>query len=72
MTTLFINTEDKAVLQAVRALLNGFKVPFEEAKDKEYDPEFVAMVKSSEKQIKAGKTVKLEAGANLWDLVSSK
>jgi hypothetical protein len=72
MTTLFINTEDKAVLQAVRALLKGFKVPFEEAKDKEYNPEFVAMVKSSEKQIKAGKTVKLEAGANVWDLVSSK
>ncbi|SKB94440.1 DUF2683 family protein [Dyadobacter psychrophilus] len=72
MTTLFINTEDQTVLKAVKALLTGFKVTFEEASDKEYDPEFVSMVQEGEKQIKAGKTVKLKEGESIWNLVSSK
>ena len=35
-------------MNAVRALLKGFKVPFEESKDKLYDPAFVEMIKESE------------------------
>jgi hypothetical protein len=42
MTTLTINTEDKEVLKAVRALLEGFKVSFEEINEASYNPEFIA------------------------------
>jgi len=67
MTTLTINTEDKEILKAVKALLKGFKVSFEE-KDDTYNPEFVAMIKESEEQIKEGKTVNYKQGTSLWDL----
>ena len=72
MTTLLIKTEDQTVLKAVKALLKGFKVTFEEAPEKGYNPEFVAMVEEGEKQIKEGRTVELKEGENLWDLVASK
>ncbi|MCE7064378.1 DUF2683 family protein [Dyadobacter sp. CY326] len=72
MTTLFINTEDQTVLKAVKALLKGFRVTFEEGPSKEYNPEFVAMVEEGEKQIREGRTTELKEGENLWDLVSSK
>jgi hypothetical protein len=72
MTTFTIDTEDQQVLKAVKALLKGFHVSFEEKKDKPYNAEFVAMVKESERQIKEGKTVTLEPGANIWDLVNTK
>ena len=72
MTTLTIKTEKEEVIEAVKALLRGFKVAFEEREEQSYDPEFVAMIKESEQQIKKGKTVKYEPGTNLWDLVNSK
>ncbi|MGV3602879.1 MAG: DUF2683 family protein [Dyadobacter fermentans] len=72
MTTLTIKTENEEVMNAVRALLRGFKVTFEEREDKPYDPEFVAMIKESERQIREGKTVQYEPGTNVWDLVNSK
>lgn len=72
MTTLTIKTENQEVMKAVRALLRGFKVAFEEKEDKPYDPEFVAMIKESEQQINEGKTVQYEPGTNVWDLVNSK
>ncbi|SEJ08876.1 hypothetical protein SAMN05216327_1066 [Dyadobacter sp. SG02] len=71
MTTLTIKTDNKEVINAVRALLNWFKVEFEE-REEPYDPEFVAMILESEQQIKEGKTVKYEPGTNLWDMVNSK
>jgi hypothetical protein len=60
------------VIVAVRALLRGFEVAFEESDDRQYDPEFVAMIKKSQQQVKEGKTVKYEPGTNLWDLVDTK
>lgn len=72
MTTLTIKTEKEEVIVAVRALLRGFEVAFEENDDRPYDPEFVAMIKKSEQQVKEGKTVKFEPGTNLWDLVDTK
>ena len=49
-----------------------FYAIFDSLSSKPYDPEFVAMIKESEQQIKKGKTVKYEPGTNLWDLVNSK
>jgi len=68
MTTLTINTEDKEVLNAVKALLKGFK----EKQDAPYNPVFVAKIKESQQQVREGKTVKYEPGTNLWDLMPTK
>ena len=65
MTTFTIDTEDKEILKAVKALLKGFRVSFEEKQDKPYNPEFVAMIKESERQIKEGKTVAI-ALDDIW------
>ena len=73
MTTLRIDTEDRKILKAVRAILESFEVPFEEARsDSPYDSEFVAMVRESQKEAREGKTVTFAEGANLWDLISTK
>ena len=73
MTTLRIDTEDRKILKAVRAILESFEVPFEEAQsDSPYDPEFVATVKESQQEAKEDKTVIFEEGTNLWELISTK
>ncbi len=59
MTTLTIDTKDKEILKAVKALLKGFEVPFEVESDSPYDPEFVAKIKKSQQEVKDGKTVKI-------------
>ncbi len=65
MTTLTINTEDKQVLTAVKALLKGFKVSFDEKQDKPYNPEFVAKIEKSRQQIREGKTIKIDLD-DIW------
>lgn len=73
MTTLRIDTEDRKILKAVRAILETFEVPFEEAQSASpYDPDFVAMVKESQQEAREGKTVTFEEGTNLWELISTK
>ncbi len=42
MTTLTIDTKDRQVLNAVKALLKGFQVAFKEVEENSYDPDFVA------------------------------
>lgn len=56
ITTLKIDTEDKEVLKAVKALLKGFKVPFEVKPDKPYNPEYVAEIEKSRQQVRVGFT----------------
>ena len=46
MTTLFINTEDQKVLQAVKDLLKNAHVSFEEQAESPYNPEFVEKIKN--------------------------
>lgn len=72
MTTLTIETEDEEILKAVKALLKGFDVSFQEKTESPYDPEFVAKIRRSEKQIEQGKTTEFESGTNLSDLVNTK
>jgi len=73
MTTLRIDTEDSKILQAVKAILETFEVPFEEIKaESPYDPDFVQKIHESEQQIREGKSVTFKKGTNLWDLVNTK
>jgi hypothetical protein len=60
MTTFTIHTEDKEHLNALKAVLKALKVKFEISKDdKPYNPEFVAKIKESKKQIQEGKSTKV-------------
>ncbi|MCF2487048.1 DUF2683 family protein [Dyadobacter sp. CY347] len=59
MTTLFINTEDQKVLQAVKDLLKNAHVSFEEQAESPYNPEFVEKIKKGTKDIQDGKGVKI-------------
>ena len=69
MTTLTIDTKDKEILRAVKALLKDFEVPFEVESDSPYDPEFVAKIHESEKQIREGKSVRIDLD-DIWKSVS--
>lgn len=66
MTTFTIHTDDKEHLNALKAMLIALKVKFEVSEDKPYNPEFVAKINKSIKQVKEGKTTKL----NMEDLDS--
>ncbi len=65
MTTLTIDTENQQVLQAVKALLNGFHVAYEEKQVSPYNAEFVAKIEKSRQQVREGKTVKI-ALDDIW------
>ena len=65
MTTLTINTESQEVLKAVKALLNGFQVSYEESKSSPYNPEFVAKIEKSRQEIREGKSVKIDLD-DIW------
>jgi hypothetical protein len=66
MTTFTIHTDDKEHLNALKAMLKALKVKFEVSEDKPYNPEFVAKINQSIKQVQEGKTTKL----NIEDLDS--
>lgn len=61
MTTLRIDTEDSKILNAIRAILESFEVPFEEVRSESaYDPEFVKKINKSLQQADSGQTVKID------------
>ena len=60
MTTFTIHTEDKEHLKALKAVLKALKIKFEISKDdKPYNPEFVAKIEKSRKEIAEGKTTRV-------------
>ncbi|REA59308.1 hypothetical protein DSL64_18475 [Dyadobacter luteus] len=65
MTTLTINTEDKEVLKAVKALLKGFKVSYEEKTEDPYNSEFIAKIEKSRQDVRDGNTVKVDLD-DIW------
>ena len=65
MTTLTINTESQEVIKAVKALLTGFQVSYEESKSSPYNPEFVAKIEKSRQEIREGKSVKIDLD-DIW------
>jgi hypothetical protein len=61
-------TEDDSQIEAIKAVIKAFKIKYKISKTQEtegtYDPEFVAMIKQGEKDIKNGKGIRI----NLEDL----
>ena len=62
-------TEDTSQVDAIKAFMKALKIKFEIAKDKPYNADFVAKIKSSEDDFKKGKftTVKPENLSNYID-----
>ena len=65
MTTLLIKTEDKAILKAVKDLLEDFHVAFEEQEESPYDPEFVKKIKQGRQDVIEGRGVKIDLD-DIW------
>ncbi len=53
-------TEDASQIEAVKAIMKSLKIKFEVSKGIAYNPEFVAKIKQSEKEIQAGKTIRVK------------
>ncbi len=64
METLIVHPENKKQLAALKAFMKAFKISFEENKST-YNPEFVEMIKQGDKDIEAGKGVKVDID-DLW------
>jgi hypothetical protein len=69
METLIVHPKSKEQLTALKAIMKALKVDFktEKATKDEYSPEFGKKMKSSEDDIKAGRTTKIEP-ADIWNL----
>ena len=55
MSTITLDLNDESQLETVRAFLKALKIKFIEVKSKPYNPDFVAKIEESKKQIKEGK-----------------
>lgn len=64
METLIAHPKNKEQLAALKAFVKALKIDFKTEKSP-YNPEFVAKIKRSEAQMKAGKGVKI-AIEDLW------
>jgi hypothetical protein len=65
METLIVHPRSKEQLTVLKAIMEALKVDFET--EKAYNPEFIAKIKQSEEDIKAGRTTKIEP-ADIWNL----
>jgi hypothetical protein len=54
METLIVHPQNKEQLNALKAFMKALKISFEA--EKPYDPEFVAKIQESRKQVKRGET----------------
>lgn len=56
-------TEDASQIEAIKAVIKAFKIKYKISKTQEvetrYDPEFVAMIKQGQQDIKDGKGIKM-------------
>ena len=64
METLIVHPDNKEQLVALKAFMKALKISFK-AEKSTYDPEFVAMIKHGDEDLKAGKGVKVDIG-DLW------
>ena len=64
METLVVHPENKEQLDAMKSFMKAFKISYEEETDS-YDPEFVEMIKQGDRDLKAGKGVRVDID-DLW------
>lgn len=61
MTTITVHPEDASQIEAIKAFMKALKIKFEISKEKPYNAEFVAKIKSSEEDFKNGKFTSVKA-----------
>ena len=66
MESVIIHPENKEQLSALKAFAKALNLKFETNKSS-YDPDFVAKIKESKKQVEEGKFVTLDPGKTLWE-----
>jgi len=64
METVIMHPENKEQLSALKAIAKALNVKFETSP---YNPEFVAMIKETKKQVDAGKFTELDPDKSLWE-----
>jgi len=68
METLIVQPKSKEQLTALKAIMKALKVDFKTEKGTStYNAEFVAKMKKSEADVKAGRTTKIQP-ADIWNL----
>lgn len=71
MHSITIDTEDKSIIEAVRALLKGYGVSYSESEgDGLYSSDAVKRVKEAEARIERGEYIEVDP-SNLWESIES-
>jgi cytochrome c len=65
METLIALPSDKQQLKALKAFMKALKIDFKVQEANSYDPDFVAEIEQSRKDIEAGKGVRIKVD-DLW------
>lgn len=58
--TFIIHPETVEQENALKAFMQALKIKFEVSRERPYDPAFVAKIKESRRQVKEGKTTRVE------------
>ncbi len=58
--TFIIHPETIEQENALKAFIKALKIKFEIASEKPYDPDFVAKIEESRRQVKEGKTTRID------------
>jgi hypothetical protein len=69
METLIVQPKNQKQLDAVEAVLKALNVTFKKEEKSPYNPEFVAKIKKSQKQIKEGNYVTIDPSKSIWDSI---
>ncbi len=62
---IIVHPSNEQEISVITAFFKALKIKFELAKDSPYDPEFVAKIEESRKQVAEGKTVKIDLD-DIW------
>jgi hypothetical protein len=66
METVIMHPKSKEQLSALKAVAKALKVDFETEKSP-YNPDFVARIKESIKQVEQGNYITLDPAKSLWE-----
>ena len=66
METVIMHPKNKEQLSALKAFANALKVDFETEKSP-YNPDFVAKIKESKKQVEDGNYITLDPNKSIWE-----
>lgn len=69
METLIVKPKNQKQLNAVEAVLKALNVSFKKEEKSPYNPEFVAKIKKSQKQVKEGNYITIDPSKPIWESI---